>query len=157
MKNLLRRVRGAIKMGLIWAVPWSAAGLLPRFILGYNPDAPFPIIFGVLGFAAGVTFSVVLMLTEGRRRFDQMSMPRFAAWGAAGGLLLSAFFARAASLGWADILMVAPTFAVASALCASGSLAVARRALRSGVPEIGLDSAEAQLADPETQRLRDGS
>jgi len=130
MQKWLRRVRGAIGMGFIWGAAWSAVGLIPRWLLGFNPDAPFPIIFGVLGFIAGVTFSGLLGLTEGRRSFDQMSLPRFAGWGAVGGLLLSAVFAKAASLGWGDVLAVAPTFALASAVCASGSLVVARRAVR---------------------------
>ncbi|HZI42091.1 MAG TPA: hypothetical protein VFD67_10325 [Gemmatimonadaceae bacterium] len=130
MRKWLRRIRGAIGMGFIWGAAWSAVGLIPRWLLGFNPDAPFPIIFGVLGFIAGVTFSGLLALTEGRRSFDQMSLPRFAGWGAVGGLLLSAVFAKAASLGWGDVLAVAPTFALASAVCASGSLAVARRAVR---------------------------
>jgi len=80
MGKWLRRIRGAIGMGFIWGVAWSAVGILPRFIFGREFDAPFPIIFGVLGFVAGLTFSVLLMLTEGRRRFDEMSLPRFAAW-----------------------------------------------------------------------------
>jgi len=128
MGKWLRRIRGAIGMGLTWAVAWSVAGLVPRWLFGFNTDAPFPLIFGVLGFVAGVIFSVLLMLTEGRRGFDEMRISRFAAWGAVGGFLLSAIFARAASLGWADAMAIAPTFAVASAICASGSLALARRA-----------------------------
>ncbi len=129
MRSLLRRVRGAIGIGVIWAAAWSAVGAVPRWIFGFNADAPFPLIFGVLGFVAGATFSGLLVLTEGRRRFDQMTLRRFAVWGAAGGLLLSAAFAKAASLGWSDVLMIAPTFAVACAACASGSLALARRAV----------------------------
>jgi hypothetical protein len=56
-----------------------------------------------------------------------MSLPRFAGWGAVGGLLLSALFAKGASLAWKDVLAIAPTFAAACAICASGSLALARR------------------------------
>jgi|SRR5690242_11225253 hypothetical protein len=134
MRKWLRRIRGAIGMGLTWAVVWSAAGLVPRWVFDVNADVPFPLVFGVLGFIAGVTFSGVVALTEGRRRFDQLSLPRFAVWGALGGLLLSGLFAKAASLGWADVLAIAPTFAVASAVCASGALAVARRALRRELP-----------------------
>ena len=130
MRKWLRRIRGAIGMGFAWAVAWSAAGLVPRWMLGFNPDAPFPIIFGVLGFIAGVTFSGLLVLAERRRGFDRMSLPRFAGWGAVGGLLLSAAFAKAASLEWMDVLAIAPTFAAASAICASGTLAVARRAVK---------------------------
>jgi len=130
MGTWLRRLRGAIGMGVTWAVPWSAVGIVPRWVLGYNPDAPFPIILGVFGFLAGFIFAVLLALSERRRRFDQMSLPRFAAWGAVGGLLLAALFARAVSFGWGEVLVIAPTFAVACAVSASGSLALARRAER---------------------------
>jgi hypothetical protein len=143
MEKWLRRIRGAIGIGFTWAAAWSAAGLVPRWVLGFNPDAPFPIIFGLLGFVAGVTFSGLVVLTAGRRKFDEISLPRFAGWGAMGGLLLSAAFAKAASLGWGDVLVVAPTFALASAICASASLAVARRALRRELPDgIGERSAQ---------------
>src|SRR5689334_1714718 len=145
MRKWLRRIRGAIGMGFIWGAAWSAVGLIPRWLLGFNPDAPFPIIFGVLGFIAGVTFSGLLALTEGRRSFDQMSLPRFAGWGAVGGLLLSAVFASAASLGWGDVLVVSPVLATACAVCASGSLAVARRAARQELPASHDDAAEAEL------------
>src|SRR6185437_7891980 len=111
MRKSLRRVRGAVGMGFVWAVAWSAAGVVPRWVLGYNPDAPFPLIFGALGFIAGVTFSGLLALTQGRRTFDQLSLRRFAAWGAVGGLLLSGIFTKIASLGWADVIVIAPTFA----------------------------------------------
>jgi hypothetical protein len=93
------------------------------------------------------------MLTEGRRGFDQMTLPRFAAWGAVGGVLLSAIFTRAASLGWADALAIAPTFAVAGAICASGSLALARRAGMRELPDIRGDTAEAELTHREKRRL----
>ena len=141
MRKWLRRTRGAIGMGVIWGAAWSAAGLVPRWVFGFNADAPFPLIFGVLGFVAGVTFSAFVALTVGRRRFDQMSLPRFAGWGAAGGLLLSAVFAKAASLGWGDVLAIAPTFAVASAISAAGSLAVARRSVRRALPDIREEAA----------------
>ena len=153
MRKWLRRIRGAIGMGVTWGAAWSAVGLLSRWVFGINADAPFPLIFGVLGFVAGVTFSAVLVLTESRRRFDQMSPPRLAGWGATGGLLLSAVFAKAASLSWGDILTIAPTFAVASAVCASASLVVARRALSGELPDRREDTAAGKLTDREPQKL----
>jgi hypothetical protein len=153
MRTWRRRIRGAIGMGFTWAAAWAVAGSVPRWVFGFNADAPFPLVFGVLGFIAGVTFSGLLVLTEGRRRFDQMSLPRFAGWGAMGGLLLSALFAKAASLGLGDVLAIAPTFALASAVCAAGSLAVARRAARRELSDIRRDTAEAELTDHETRRL----
>lgn len=153
MGKSMRRIRGAIGMGFTWAVAWSVAGLVPRWLFGFNTDAPFPIIFGVLGFIAGVIFSGLLMLTEGRRGFDEMRLSRFAAWGAVGGFLLSAIFTRAASLGWADALVIAPTFAIASAICASGSLALARRAGMRELRDSRGDSAEAELTNQEKRKL----
>jgi hypothetical protein len=155
MRQWVRRVRGAIGMGLIWAAAWSVAGMVPRWVFGFNADAPFPLIFGVLGFIAGVTFSGLLVLTKGRRTFDQMSLARFAGWGAMGGLLLSGVFAAAASLGWGDVLAIAPTFALASAVCASGSLAIARRAARRELSDGHV--VDAELTDAEKRELlRDG-
>ena len=45
-------------------------------------------VFGPLGFVGGAVFSMVLGIAEGRRRFDQLSLTRFAAWGAVGTFLL---------------------------------------------------------------------
>jgi hypothetical protein len=153
MGKWMRRIRGAIGMGLTWAAAWSVAGLVPRWLFGFNTDVPFPIVFGVLGFVAGIIFSGLLMLTEGRRGFEQMTLPRFAAWGAVGGVLLSAIFTRAASLGFGDVLAIVPTFAVASAICASGSLALARRAGMRELPDSHADSDKAELTDREKRQL----
>ena len=156
MRKLLRRIRGAIGMGFTWAAAWSSVGFVPRWVLGINGDLPFPLLFGGLGFIAGVTFSGLLVLTEGRRRFDQMSLPRFAGWGAAGGLLLSALFVRGTSLGTGEVLAISATFAFASAVCASGSLALARRAARQQLPDNPADTSGAELTDHEKRNLLGG-
>ena len=93
MTNWLERVRGAVGLGLTWAVSWFAIGALVAVLPGTMP-AGIPIVlewvvgfaaqFAALGFVGGAAFSVVLRVTEGRRRLDQMSLPRFAAWGAFG-------------------------------------------------------------------------
>lgn len=156
MRTWLRRIRGAIGMGVMWAAAWFAAGTVPRWVFGVNTDAPLPLVFGLFGFLAGVVFSAVLALTAGRRRFDQMSLPRFALWGAMGGLLLSALFAKAGSLGWGDVLALAPTLAVASAVSAVGSLAMARRAVRQDLPDNRGSTAEVELTDHEKRKLLGG-
>lgn len=152
--NWLRRIRGAIGMGLAWGAAWAFAGSLPRWLFGFNADVPFPIVFGVLGFIAGIIFFALLVLTERRRTFDQLSLPRLAAWGAVGGVLLSAIFTRLASLGAGDALVIVPTFALACAACASGSLALARRGEKLELRDGGRDNAHASLTDRETRRLR---
>src|SRR6266576_2444923 len=80
-----------------------------------------------------------------RRRLDQLSLSRVAAWGAIGGVLLSALFIRGASLGWGEVLAISTTFALASAVSASGSLALAGRAVRRELPDSRGDTAEAEL------------
>lgn len=150
MRQWLRRIRGAIGVGITWGAAWGVVGSIPRWLFGIHTDAPLPLIFGVLGLLAGVTFSALLALTQRGRRFDQMSLPRFAGWGAAGGLLLSALFVKAASLTGSDMLAIPVTFAVASAACASGSLALARRAARREL------SGNAPLTDRANRTLRGG-
>ena len=114
MKQWLRRIRGAIGMGLTWAAAWFGAGLILLLVVGVGAaDVPFPLFFGLLGFIAGATFSGVLGMVEGRRRFDQMSLPRFAGWGALGGLLLSGILVLAAGLR-GEFLVLGPVFALAA-------------------------------------------
>jgi len=154
MKKWLRRIRGAIGMGLAWATAWFGAGLILLLIVGFEAaDVPFPLGFGFLGFLAGVTFSGVLGLVEGRRRFDQMSLPRFAAWGGVGGLLFSAIFVWAAGLGGGNLLVLGPVFGLAGAASAAGSLALARRAGDRGLLEGGADVEEVGLSEDETRDL----
>lgn len=156
MRKWRRRIRGAIGMGFTWAAAWSAAGFVPRWVFGVNADLPFPLLFGALGFMAGVTFSGLLVLTEGRRRFEQVSRPRFAGWGATSGLLLSALFVRGASLGWGEVLTISATFALAGAVCAAGSLAVARRAVGRALPDGRGATAAAELSGREKRDLLGG-
>ena len=159
MTKWLRRIHGAIGMGLTWAAAWSGAGMLVTlgFVLvtGSRPDPPFPLMLGVFGFIAGVIFSGVLGLVDGRRRFDQMSLRRFAAWGAAGGFLLSTAFVLAVSLTgdpafiW-NLLVVGPLFAVAAAGSAAGSLALARRAQHRELIETTEDATAVRFSEGES-------
>jgi hypothetical protein len=80
MRRWLRRIRGAIGLGFTWAAALSVAGLVPRWVFGLNTDVPIPLVFGVFGSFAGVTFSGLLVLAESGRRFDQLTLPRFAGW-----------------------------------------------------------------------------
>ena len=117
-------------------------------------DVPFPLGFGMLGFFAGVAFSGVLGLVEGRRSFDQMSLPRFGGWGAVGGFLLAAgFVSVVALLGdpslLDDLVFLGPLFATAGAVSAAGSLALARKAEDRDLLQTGEDTPEAGLLEGE--------
>jgi hypothetical protein len=157
MKKWWRRIRAAIGMGLTWAAAWFGAGLILLLIVGFGAaDVPFPLGFAMLGFFAGVTFSAVLGIVEGRRRFDQMSIPRFAVWGGVGGLILSGVFTWAAALG-GDILMVlGPVFALAGAGSAAGSLALARMGEDRELLDVSGDVEEAGLTEAEVRKLLGG-
>jgi len=137
MTHWLRRIRGAIGIGLTWAVAWGGAGTILMLTIllatGSRPDPPFPLMFGAFGLVAGIVFSGVIGLVEDPSRFDQMSLRRFAAWGTAVGFLLSAIFVMVVALAgdlafiW-NLVVVGPVFAAAGAGSAAGSLALARRA-----------------------------
>ena len=144
----LRRIRGAIGMGLTWAVGWALAGVLfgvvslilpPAATSGFFRvfDAPLPAL-ALPGFIGGAIFSVVLGIAGRRRRFDELSLPRVAAWGAVGGLLLSLVPVLLVIVGlatpasdtgvWELTAVISAPLIVLSALSAAGSLLVARRA-----------------------------
>jgi hypothetical protein len=150
LRGAMKLLRGAIGIGLTWALAWFSVGMILRLIVGPGADdLPFPIAFGIFGFLSGVTFSGVLRSIEGRRRFDQMSLGRFAGWGAVGGLLLSGILAVTAGPG-GESLMLVPVFALAGAGSAAGTLALARKAeaprlLDTGAPSDSSDGAPSQL------------
>jgi hypothetical protein len=157
MKNWGRRIRGAIGMGLTWAAAWFGAGVLLARVPGFYSDLPFALLFAPLGFVSGIIFSGILVGIEGRRGFDRASLSRFAGWGAASGLLLSGIFVVAAALrgeaAWGEFLLFGPPLAMASAVCAAGSLAVARRAARRELRSPSGDPAEAELIEHEKREL----
>jgi hypothetical protein len=143
-------------MGFTWGAVWSGAAAAVRWVVGVETDAPLPLLFGLLGFIAGATFSGLLTLAEGRRRFDQISLPRFAWWGAIGGLLLSAVISRATALGWGEALALAPALAIACGGSAAGSLALARRAERRELPDNRGDATDRELTRHEKRKLLGG-
>lgn len=147
MGNWMRRIRGAIGMGVTWALAWALFGLMigvaSRLLPGLPWDAVFEVFdaplpaLAVPGFVGGALFSVVLGIAGRRRRFDQLSLPWFAFWGAVGGLLLSLVPAAMVALGLASIgkggagvweltAMIAGPLMLLSAGSAAGSLALAR-------------------------------
>jgi hypothetical protein len=158
MQSWVRRIRGALGMGVTWAAAWAVVGLLigvTSLLLPGLPwdaffavfDAPLPAL-AVPGFVGGAIFSVVLGIAARRRRFDQLSLPRFALWGALGGVLLSLVPAAMVTVGLATIgkgalglwqltAVVSGPLALLCAGSAAGSLALARRAEQRALPGAG--------------------
>ncbi len=87
MKNWLRRIRGAVGMGLTWAVVGFLAGIGIEVIHNIWPNPIgsavdiWPAVLAYPGFFGGVAFSTVLGIAGRRRRFDELSLPRFGFWG----------------------------------------------------------------------------
>ena len=112
-------------MGLLWAAAWFAVGMGILAVIGPDAaDVPFPLGFGLLGFLAGATFSALLTVGERRRRFDQMSLARFAGWGAVGGVVLAGMLSLVAG---GEFAVLATVFALAGGGSAAGTLLLARK------------------------------
>ena len=156
MKRWWPRIRAAIGMGLIWGAAWFGAGILLARVPGFYSDLPFALLFAPLGFLTGIVFSGILVGIEGRRGFERASLSRFAGWGAASGLLLSGIFVAGAALrggsAWGEFLVFGPPLAIASAVCAAGSLAVARRGERREPGDSG-HPADAELTEAEQREV----
>lgn len=163
MKRLLRSIRGALGMGLLWAAAWALFGVLIGVTSRLLPGLPWDALFDVFdaplpalampGLLGGALFSIVLGIAARRRRFEELSLPRFAAWGALAGLLLGAtpFLVgtpRADSSPWLLFATIAGATATLCALSAAGSLAFARRARQEGGPLIDQRSSSDSVLAP---------
>ncbi len=160
MKKWLRRIRGALGMGLTWAVVWAivGGGVMEGIV---DPDGKildmWPQTLAIPGFFSGVVFSALLRVAEGRRRFDELSLPRFGALGAATGLLLGAL-AIAAGLAsdvplWLRAAVIIGPVTVLSAVSASGTLALARMGGKRELLDAGGNVADVGLTDSEKREL----
>jgi hypothetical protein len=94
---ILRRVRGALGIGLTWSVMWALFGLsIGMLILYFDPasidqgEDPLNMarIIGTVGFVCGSIFAGILAFTERRTKLREMSLWRAAFWGAIGGAAL---------------------------------------------------------------------
>jgi hypothetical protein len=166
MKKWLRRIRGLIGMGLTWAVGWALFGVLIGIASILLPGLPWDIFFDVFdaplpalavpGFVGGAAFSTVLGVLGRRRRFDEMSLPRFALWGALGGFLV--MVPIMAALGFSSLSMVVAS--IMTLLCsgsAAGSLALARISEDQELLDASADVAHVGLTGDEAEKLLGGS
>lgn len=136
MRSWLKRVRGALLMGLTWAIAWAPIGLLIGFIVDRDGrmDEPWIAVGAFPGFFAGVMFSILLGIVGRRHRFEDFSIRRFAAWGAGAGLAMSVLpflmgSANPALPAWFPAVVIGSITVLGSA-SAAASLALARKAER---------------------------
>ena len=152
MKKWLERIRGVLGTALTWAAAWGGVGTILwgiPYVVGGSPFGvvaglfTFAVTFGAMGLIGGAAFSTVLGIAEGRRRFEEMSLSRFAGWGALGGALMSVLmFAAGSGVSLAQVPMIG-VLALMGAGSAAGSLALARRSedrelLEAGEEALGL-------------------
>ncbi len=177
MNKWLTRIRGAVGTGLTWAAAWAVFGVLIGVTSKLLPGLPWDAFFEVFdaplpalaipGFFGGALFSMVLGIAGRRRRFDELSLPRFAAWGAVGGVLLTMLPFALVAVGLAStegsdrsalqvIATISGPFILLSAVSASGSLVLARRAKDRELVEAGRKVAEVGRAKGEAPELLDG-
>jgi hypothetical protein len=152
MKRWLRRLRGAVGMGLAWAVAGALVGGLIELVDNVLPGAlpwvslvdMWPQTLAIPGFLGGVVFSLVLGIAGAQRRFGELSLPAFAAWGAVAGLVLGGLaMAMGAPVAFMGIMTLG------SAIAASGSLALARVAEKRELLQVSENVAEEALAQGE--------
>ena len=158
MKQWLRRVRGVVGMGLIWAVGGMGVGglielldnVLPGGLAMASAVDMWPQTLAIPGFIAGLVFGAVLAIVGSRRRFDELSLPRFTAWGAVAGLLLGGL---TMVLGIRAPVLAVTITTLGSAVAAAGSLVLARFAERRELLSAGADVTEAGLTEGEARQL----
>jgi len=139
MKKWPRRIRGAVGMGLTWAAIWALLsvliGTITESLSGYSIEKNHldPLVaLAMPGFLFGVIFSTVLWFAEGGRRFDELPLPRVAAWGGVVGLLLGALvFALGTPIArfplWLVVAIIVGSTTLLSAVSAVGSALLFRR------------------------------
>lgn len=155
MKKWWRRIRSAVVMGLTWAIVWAPIAVLIGTIIDPDDsmDEMWVAIGAYPGFLCGVLFAVVLAVAERRRRIDDLSLPRFAAWGAVAGFVVGALpFAIGEPTDrvplWLLALGTIGTMTLLGALSAAGSLALARRGDARELPRAPLPESAVGRAEP---------
>jgi hypothetical protein len=129
-----RRIRGGIVVGLLWAFGWALLSIPMELFVDPAGDIVdiWPMVLAIPGFLAGTGFAMVLAAAERRRRFEELSLVRVAAWGAVAGVLLGAAVVASLSGGVTAVLSlqgasVAGSVTLLSAASAVGTLAMARK------------------------------
>jgi hypothetical protein len=145
MKALLRRLRGALGVGLTWAVGWAVIIFLIGTVIGIvDPDSIDPgeeplrmalMIIAPVGMISGLFFAVIMSLAEHRKSVRDLSLLRAAVWGALGAAVLPLL----TPMNDAVLSTVCPL----GALFAAGTVALARRADRREAQPSSQPAAEA--------------
>ncbi len=155
MKKWLKRIRGAVGLGLAWAAAWFGVGALIGLVGGLGAVA-LAISWAQIGFVGGIIFSTLLGISLGRRRFDEMSLPVFAGiGGAVGGIIAVVLGLNTVGPDTLTLFRTGAVFLLGAG-SAAGSLALARRADDRELLEHGADVADIGLTEEEKRELLTG-
>jgi hypothetical protein len=139
----LRRVRGALGIGLAWAVPWWIVGSLlsPYLRTLANASPPGSIVQSILdgtligwyGFLAGITFSFVLGVAGRRRSFRDLTTSRIMKYALTSSALLMGppmiYMLAGRADGWRlEDAVYLSGGVILTAACSVATLVAARRA-----------------------------
>jgi hypothetical protein len=134
---MLRTLRGVIGTAFAWALPWALVGGAALAVLGYVSLSSISpptlrillemflngaVVAGGIGAFSGAAFAGIVTLSERPSAFSDLSLPRLAAWGAAGGGTTALAFLGAASVADARILWpLWPLFGLSAGLGAASA------------------------------------
>lgn len=131
MTGLVRRLRGAVTIGLVWGTMWVAIGVVLLVVLGVvrpddigpgeGPGTALPIL-GLVGFPSGLGFAGLLAVAERRTSLRELSLTRVALWGLLGSAAVPWLMGADGSMGW----VTGPV----GATLAAASVAIAQRRAR---------------------------
>ena len=90
MKQWMYGIRGAMLVVALWVIGWGLGfGGIMELV---DPDGKvqdiWPFVLAVPGLIGGVLFAAMLLFGEGGRSLDEVSLGRFALWGAATGVII---------------------------------------------------------------------
>lgn len=152
MTGLMRRLKGALGMSVTWGIGGALLGGAVQFLtaIGGAISAPWIPLLGLTGAISGFAFSGVLAFAGRNRSFSELSLSRFAMWGAVGGAIVAVpalvLIGVETVAGFAAVMAVS---ALGSSIAATGTLALARFAsdpaaipANDGLDDVGLSAAE---------------
>lgn len=141
MRDVLRRIRGLLGVGVTWGSLWALIGagigavvgvLSPELWAAGNPVLDWAVGMGLYGLVSGVGFGKLLSFTERGKALHDLSLKRVAVWGVLGSaavpLVFGALGAFPASTTALDVLQAMLVTSVLGGTFASGAVVVARRA-----------------------------
>jgi hypothetical protein len=135
----MRRVRAVVIIAILWGALWFLVGIPIRALTeamlhaDFEPPPPFfelPTVLMVWGAIAGAAFAGFLIAAERAQTLHTLSRSRVAMWGALGSLAfpIGIIVMTPGEADWVPMAIIGALSAILGAVCAGGTLALARHA-----------------------------